>query len=75
MLDRYDVNICDCALGVHTEAVKSDSGDWIKYEDVENVLLNLYKQCISGFVYPSQIPNDEKLKANIEKFLKTNRLN
>lgn len=48
MLDRYDVNICDCALGVHTEAVKSDSGDWIKYEDVEifinNVLVVLYIQ-------------------------------
>lgn len=44
-------------------------------EDVEKLLLNLYKQCIGGFVYPSQIPNDEKLKQNIERFLKTNRLN
>ena len=53
----------------------TDKGDFCKYEDVEKLLLNLYKQCIGGFVYPSQIPNDEKLKANIERFLKTNRLN
>lgn len=47
MIDRYDVNICDCELGAHTEAVKDLNGEWIRYESFKTFLI--VQTCLDYF--------------------------
>jgi len=41
---RYDVVICNCVIGPHTEFVLSDTGDFMKWEDVEEILKEHVKE-------------------------------
>lgn len=47
MIDRYDVNICDCELGAHIEAVKDLNGEWIRYENFKTFLI--VETCLDYF--------------------------
>jgi len=40
-LERYDLNICNCAQGPHTYSEKSDTGDWVRFEDVEKAITDI----------------------------------
>lgn len=52
MIQRYNIEICSCSLGVHIEAKKDNSGDWIKYEDFKNSLI--VQTCLDYFRTPEK---------------------
>lgn len=37
-LERVDVEVCNCALGAHTEVVASSDGNYVRWEDLEALL-------------------------------------
>lgn len=71
MIDRYDLNTCDCNLGLHIEETKSDSGDWVKYENFKTFLIT--QTCLDYFRTPE---NSEKwLDENGTGLMKMENLN
>lgn len=37
-LERFEFELCECALGAHVETVKTPDGSWVRFEDVQELL-------------------------------------
>ena len=40
-LERFEFELCECALGAHVETVKTTDGSWVRFEDVEKLVTQL----------------------------------
>jgi hypothetical protein len=40
-IERYDFSICHCAQGPHIDYEKNDTGDWVRFEDIEKAIIDI----------------------------------
>jgi hypothetical protein len=38
---RYDISICNCELGPHIDYEKNDTGDWVRFGDIEKAIIDI----------------------------------
>lgn len=42
-IKRYELNICNCVNGPHIDYENDSDGDWVRFDEIEDLLLELEK--------------------------------